>query len=59
MCLGGAAKAANENARRRYKYENERRERQWMQRTSIYAAQKVKYQEDVHNANLGLSLIHI
>ena len=42
MCLGSAAKTANENARRRYKYENERRERQWMQRTSIYNAQKSK-----------------
>ena len=59
MCLGGAAKAANENARRRYKYENERRERQWMQRTSIYAAQKVKYQEDVHNANLGKANVRV
>ena len=59
MCLGGAARTANENARRRYKYENERRERQWMQRTSIYAAQKVKYQEDVHNANLGQANLRV
>ena len=40
MCLGSAAKTANENARRRYKYENERRERRWMQTISIYNAQK-------------------
>ena len=59
MCLGGAARTANENARRRYKYENERRERLWMQRTSIYAAQKVKYQEDVHNANLGQANLRV
>ncbi len=53
MCLGAAAKTANENARRRYKAENERRERNWMQTMSIYNAQKIKYQEDVENANLG------
>ncbi|AAX44212.2 uncharacterized protein PSSP7_033 [Prochlorococcus phage P-SSP7] len=53
MCLGAAAKAANENARRRYKYENERRERNWMQTMSIYNAQKVKYDEDVQNAGLA------
>ena len=53
MCLGAQAKTANENARRRYKYENERRERNWMQTTSIYNAQKVKYEEDVQNAGLA------
>ena len=53
MCLGAAAKTANENARRRYKYENERRERKWMQTMSIYNAQKVKYDEDVQNAGLA------
>lgn len=53
MCLGAGAAAANENARRRYKYELERRERNWMQTTSIYNAKKVKYEEDVHNANLA------
>ncbi len=53
MCLGAGAAAANENARRRYKYELERRERNWMQTTSIYNAKKVKYDEDVQNANLA------
>ena len=53
MCLGAQAATANENARRRYKYENEKRERQWMQTTSIYNAKKVKYNEDVQNANLA------
>ena len=53
MCLGAQARAANENARRRYKYENERRERGWMQTISIYNAQKVKYEEDVQNASLA------
>ena len=53
MCLGAGAKARNESARRRYKYENERRERGWMQTISIYNAQKVKYEEDVQNASLA------
>ena len=55
MCLGSAAKTANENARRRYKYENERRERNWMQSISIYNAQKIKYQEDVENSGLAMA----
>ena len=52
MCLGASARAANENARRRYAYENERRERQWMQTMSILQAQKIKDGEDA--SNLGL-----
>ena len=57
MCLGAAAKTANENARRRYKYENERRERNWMQTMSIYNAQKVKYEEDIQNASLAQAYV--
>lgn len=53
MCLGAQARAANENARRRYKYENERRERNWMQTISIYNAQKNQYEIDVANASLA------
>ena len=53
MCLGAQARAANENARRRYKYENERRERKWMQTISIYNAQKNQYEIDVDNAGLA------
>jgi len=53
VCLGAGARARNEAARRRYKYENERRERNWMQTISIYNAKKVKFQEDVDNANLA------
>tara|TARA_B100001029_G_scaffold21559_1_gene14462 strand:+ start:43 stop:633 length:591 start_codon:yes stop_codon:yes gene_type:complete len=57
VCLGAAAKTANENARRRYKYENERRERNWMQTMSIYNAQKVKYEEDIQNASLAQAYV--
>ena len=53
MCLGAQAKAANANAKRRYAYENERRERNWMQTLSIYKAQKNQYEIDVQNATLA------
>ena len=53
MCLGAQAKAANANAKRRYAYENERRERNWMQTISIYNAQKNQYEIDVDNAGLA------
>ena len=59
MCLGSAAKTANENARRRYKYENERRERKWMQTMSVYNAQKVKYDEDIQNAGLAQASVKV
>ena len=59
MCLGSAAKTANENARRRYKYENERRERKWMQTMSVYNAQKVKYDEDIQNAGLAQANVKV
>ena len=53
MCLGAEARAQNEAARRQYKYENERRERQWMQTMSVYKAQKNQYEIDVDNASLA------
>ena len=59
MCLGSAARTANENARRRYKYENERRERKWMQTMSVYNAQKVKYDEDIQNAGLAQANVKV
>jgi len=59
VCLGSAARTANANARRRYKYENERRERKWMQTMSIYNAQKVKYEEDVQNADLAQANVKV
>ena len=53
MCLGAEARAQNEASRRQYKYENERRERQWMQTMSVYKAQKNQYEIDVDNASLA------
>jgi len=53
VCLGAQARAANANAKRRYAYENEQRERKWMQTLSIYNTQKNQYEIDVNNAGLA------
>ena len=55
MCLGAQARTANANAKRRYNYEVERRERNWMQEIAIYNAQKVKYQTDSDNIAIAQS----
>ena len=55
MCLGAQARTANANAERRYNYELERRERNWMQEIAIYNAQKVKHQIDSDNIAVAQS----
>ena len=55
MCLGAQARAANANAERRYNYEIERRERNWMQEIAIYNAKKVKHQIDSDNIAIAQS----
>ena len=55
MCLGAQADAANDNATRRYNYEVERRERNWMQEIAIYNAKKVKHQIDSDNIAIAQS----
>ena len=53
MCLGAQARAANEAARRQYAYQNERRERQWMQDLSVYSAKNVQYDINTNNAEMA------
>ena len=53
MCLGASARTANENARRRYAYENERREREWMQQLSIYDTKLTQFEINTENAKLA------
>ena len=55
MCLGAQARTANANAKRRYQYEIERRERNWMQEIAIYNAKKVKHQIDSDNIAIAQS----
>ena len=53
MCLGAQARAANEAARRQYAYQNEQRERQWMQDLSVYSAKNVQYDINTNNAEMA------
>ena len=53
MCLGAQARAANEAARRQYAYQNERRERQWMQDLSVYQTKQVQYDINTNNAEMA------
>ena len=53
MCLGAQARAQNEAARRQYAYQNERRERQWMQDLSVYQTKQVQYDINTNNAEMA------
>ena len=56
MCAGAAAaRAANENARRRYKYALQKRERKHMQKLSTYNAAKVQFERTYSNIHQGLN----
>ena len=56
MCAGAAAaKAANRNARRQWKYQMEVRERKHMQRLSVYKTGLVQYDKSLQNIHQGLS----
>ncbi len=58
MCLGDEARAANEAARRKYKYQLEKREREWMQTLSLTRAEHVQHEELVDASNLGLANVY-
>ena len=53
MCLGAQARAANENARRRYQYDIDRRERSWMQELSVYQQKQVQYELNTEGAEMA------
>ena len=53
MCLGAEARAQNEASRRQYKYEVERREREWMQQLSIYDTKLTQFEINTDNAKLA------
>ena len=53
MCLGAQAKAANETARRQYKYQNQKREREWMQELNMAGVERIQYDQGINNTNLG------
>ena len=53
MCLGAQARAANENARRRYQYDIDRRERSWMQELNVYQQKQVQYELNTEGAEMA------
>jgi len=53
VCLGAQAKAANKAAKRQYAYQNERRERQWMQDLNVYQTKQVQYDINTNNAEMA------
>ena len=53
MCLGAQARAANENARRRYQYDIDRRERAWMQELSVNQQKQVQYELNTEAAEMA------
>jgi len=53
VCLGAQARAANAAARRQYAYQNERRERQWMQDLNVYQQRQVQYDINTNNAEMA------
>jgi hypothetical protein len=55
VCLGAEARAQNKAARRQYKYENDRRERNWMQALSVYGTKKVQYETNVDAADMAIA----
>ena len=54
MCLGAQARAQNEAARRQYKYQNEKREREWMQTLSIYDSKIIQSEINSQNALMAV-----
>tara|TARA_B100000287_G_scaffold153985_1_gene145420 strand:- start:164 stop:766 length:603 start_codon:yes stop_codon:yes gene_type:complete len=58
VCLGAQARAANETARRQYKYQNQKREREWMQELNMAGVERIQYDQGINNTNLGLANVY-
>jgi len=58
VCLGEAAKNANEAARRNYQYQLDLREREWMQTLSLTNVERVQYEQGIDASNLGLANVY-
>ncbi len=52
MCLGAQAKAANEQARRNYQYELQKREANWMQTLSLTNVERIEYEQGTNARTL-------
>jgi len=58
VCLGAQAKAANENARRNYQYQLQRREQEWMQTLSMTGVERIQYEQGLNAADLGVANVY-
>ena len=58
MCLGAGARAANEQARRNYKYQLEKRERSWYQTLSLTGTERIMHEQLIDNSNIALSKVY-
>ena len=55
MCLGAQARAANEQARRNYEYQLQKRESDWMQQLSLSGVQRIEYEQGVNATKMGVA----
>jgi len=58
VCLGAQAKAANEQARRNYQYQLQRREQEWMQTLSVTGLERIQYEHGINASKLGLAEVY-
>jgi len=58
VCLGAQAKAANENARRQYQYQLDKREHDWMRTLSVTGVERIQYEQGINASNLGLANVY-
>ena len=58
MCLGAQAKAANEQARRQYQYQLEKREADWMQQLSLTGVERIQYEQGVNASKMQVANIY-
>lgn len=58
VCLGAQARAANETARRNYKYQLQKREGEWMQQLSLTGVERIQYEQGINASNLGLANVY-
>jgi len=58
VCLGAQAKAANEQARRQYQYQLEKREADWMQQLSLTGVERIQYEQGVNASKMQVANIY-
>lgn len=58
MCLGAQAKAANEQARRNYQYQLQKRESDWMQQLSLTGVERIQYEQGVNASKMQVANIY-